>query len=45
MERLDEVNLMADKGGLRLFALNVAKPGYQFEPRCKNRLQLVGSLD
>ncbi len=44
VERLDEVNLMADKGGLRLFALNVAKPGYQFEPSLQKSLALAGFI-
>ncbi len=44
MERLDEVNLMADKGGLRLFALNVAKLGYQFEPSLQKSLAIGGFI-
>ncbi len=42
VERLDEVNLMADKGGLRLFALNVAKPVINLSRPCRNRLPWAG---
>jgi|GEM_PF-290364 len=43
MERLDEVNLMSDSTGLKLFPLDTAKLGYQFAPSLSKSL-LMGSF-
>lgn len=44
MERLDEVNLLSDSAGLKLFPLNTAKPGYQIAPSLSKSLLMGGFL-
>ena len=42
--RLDEVNLMSEEAGLKVFPLDVAKPGYQFAPSLPKSLLMGGFL-
>ncbi|EMI16749.1 capsular exopolysaccharide family [Rhodopirellula maiorica SM1] len=44
MERLDEVNLMSEGAGLKVFPLDTAKPGYQFAPSLIKSLIMGGFL-
>ncbi len=44
MERLDEVNLMSESSGLKVFPLDTAKPGYQIAPSLAKSLLMGGFL-
>ena len=44
VKRLDEVNLLADDQGLKLFPLDTPKPGYQIAPSLPKSLLMGGFL-